>query len=171
MPPRRRSLTGLWSRLLFQAKRRQGVHDPHRLPAHGDDTAQERERVGEVAHRLDGVAVGVVDDAGLLVDRDAPALHDVLDGGLAVDDIQGRDAEALCADGGVRGAVRALARRDLHFEPCLTRDRLPPAAALVEACPEVRLVLDHIGKPAIRDGALDPWRGEVDRLAAPSDVV
>jgi L-fuconolactonase len=41
----------------------------------------------------------------------------------------------------------------------------------VEACPEVRFVLDHIGKPAIREGALDPWRAGIDRLARLPNVV
>ena len=85
--------------------------------------------------------------------------------------IQGRDAEALCADEAFRAGVRALAPRNLHFELCLTHDQLPPAAALVEACPEVRFVLDHIGKPAIREGALDPWRAGIDRLARLPNVV
>ena len=85
--------------------------------------------------------------------------------------IQGRDAAALCADEGFGSAVRALAPRDLHFELCLTHDQLPPAAALCAACPGVRFVLDHIGKPPIRAGGLDPWRAEIDRLAALPNVV
>ncbi|MGH6944594.1 MAG: amidohydrolase family protein, partial [Geminicoccaceae bacterium] len=37
-------------------------------------------------------------------------------------------------------------------------------------CPEVRFVLDHIGKPAIRDGLLDPWRDHLRQLAAMQNV-
>ena len=32
-------------------------------------------------------------------------------------------------------------------------------------CPEVRFVLDHITKPAIRDGLLEPWRSEIKELS------
>jgi L-fuconolactonase len=41
---------------------------------------------------------------------------------------------------------------------------------LVRRCPEVRFVLDHIGKPAIRDDRLDPWRADIERLAALPNV-
>ena len=37
-------------------------------------------------------------------------------------------------------------------------------------CPEVRFILDHIGKPAIREGRLDPWRADIERLAALPNV-
>lgn len=84
--------------------------------------------------------------------------------------IQGRDAAALCDDEGFRAAVRALGPRDLHFELCLTHEQLPPAVALCEACPQVRFVLDHIGKPAIRTGETEPWRSDIDRLAALPNV-
>ena len=36
--------------------------------------------------------------------------------------------------------------------------------------PETRFVLDHLGKPAIRSGELDPWRDDLRRLAALPNV-
>jgi L-fuconolactonase len=32
--------------------------------------------------------------------------------------------------------------------------------------PDVRFVVDHLAKPPIRDGALHPWAGEVDRFGS-----
>ena len=85
--------------------------------------------------------------------------------------IQGRDAEALCADGGFREAVRMLARFDLHFELCLTHDQLPAVIDLVAACPDVRFVLDHIAKPGIAGGEHEPWWDQIEALAAMEHVI
>ena len=37
---------------------------------------------------------------------------------------------------------------------------------MVQQCPEVRFVLDHIGKPAIKAGIIDPWRQHMKELAS-----
>jgi L-fuconolactonase len=64
----------------------------------------------------------------------------------------------------VRG-VRAVGELDLPFDLCITADQLPEAIALVERCPDTRVVLDHCGKPAIRHDALDSWERGVEVLA------
>jgi len=42
---------------------------------------------------------------------------------------------------------------------------------MVRQCPEVRFVLDHIGKPAIKAGQMDPWRQQMTELAGFPNVV
>jgi len=42
---------------------------------------------------------------------------------------------------------------------------LTDVAALVERCPETRLVLDHGGKPSIRTGSFDDWARDIERIA------
>jgi L-fuconolactonase len=42
---------------------------------------------------------------------------------------------------------------------------------LVRQLPEVNFILDHIGKPAIKEGRLDPWREHITALAAQPNVV
>lgn len=37
-------------------------------------------------------------------------------------------------------------------------------------CPNVRFVLDHVGKPGIRDGIDQPWRDQMQVLAALPNV-
>jgi L-fuconolactonase len=37
---------------------------------------------------------------------------------------------------------------------------------LVSRCPDVTFVLDHCGKPAIRDDAYDGWARDLERLAS-----
>jgi L-fuconolactonase len=78
--------------------------------------------------------------------------------------IQGEPRGFASAPDFVRG-VRLLAELDLSFDLCVTHDQLAEAAALARACPTVRFVLDHCGKPPVRTGGLDPWRADLARLA------
>lgn len=64
----------------------------------------------------------------------------------------------------VRG-VQALADFDLRFDLCIFHPQLDNTVALVRQCPTVQFVLDHIGKPGIQAGELDPWRESLKRLA------
>jgi len=41
---------------------------------------------------------------------------------------------------------------------------------MVRQCPEVRFVLDHIGKPGIKVGIFDPWRADLKELASLPNV-
>ena len=60
-------------------------------------------------------------------------------------------AGLLPAPGFVEG-VKLLKRFDLAFDLCVKHWQLADATKLVRQCPEVRVVLDHIGKPPIKDG-------------------
>jgi L-fuconolactonase len=64
-----------------------------------------------------------------------------------------------------------LATHHLPFDICVRHEQLPAAAAMVARCPEVTFVLDHLGKPPVRAGGLDPWRDDIARLAASPNVV
>ena len=64
----------------------------------------------------------------------------------------------------VRG-VRELGALDLPFDLCITADQLAEATMLVEHCPDTRFVLDHCGKPAIRDDAFESWARGLEHLA------
>jgi L-fuconolactonase len=65
----------------------------------------------------------------------------------------------------VRG-VQGVGKAGLPFDLCITADQLREVTELVERCPDVTFVLDHCGKPAIRDDAYDPWANDLERLAA-----
>lgn len=69
----------------------------------------------------------------------------------------------------VRG-VQLLPRRGLSFDLCINHLQLANTIKLVRQCPEVRFILDHIGKPDIKGGVLDPWREELRQLAALPNV-
>jgi len=67
--------------------------------------------------------------------------------------------------------VRMLAEFGLSFDACIYHHQLPGLVRLVEKCPEVQFVLDHMGKPAIREGKMDPWREHTQSLASLENVV
>lgn len=64
----------------------------------------------------------------------------------------------------VEGA-RLLGARGLVCDICVFHHQLAAVVELVRLCPETSFVLDHIGKPGIRAGLLDPWRDDIARLA------
>jgi L-fuconolactonase len=66
--------------------------------------------------------------------------------------------------------VRKVGRVGLTFDLCVTHDQLRDAAELVRGCPDTTFVLDHCGKPAIRDGCVEPWGSDLARLAKHGNV-
>lgn len=70
-----------------------------------------------------------------------------------------------------RANVRRIGAAGLVFDMCFLARQLPLARALAEACPDTRFVLDHCGVPDIAGGGLDPWRAEIQALAALPNVV
>ena len=79
--------------------------------------------------------------------------------------LQGQPRAAL-EDHALIDGVGLLARHDLSFDLCVTHDQLAAVTRVVAGCPDVRFVLDHLGKPPVASAQLDPWRGELARLAA-----
>jgi L-fuconolactonase len=78
--------------------------------------------------------------------------------------IQGHD-NGFCLQPSFVEGVREIGRHGLAFDLCATHDQLLDVLTLVERCPDVRFVLDHGGKPAIRDDTLHPWAEHISRLA------
>ncbi|MEM6899334.1 MAG: amidohydrolase family protein [Pseudomonadota bacterium] len=67
--------------------------------------------------------------------------------------------------------VRQLERFDWSFDVCILAWQMEDVIKLVDACPKISFVLDHLGKPSIREGALHPWRDQMFRLAERDNVV
>jgi L-fuconolactonase len=83
--------------------------------------------------------------------------------------LQGQPLEAITDRSLVRG-VRLLGEWGLTFDLCVTHEQLPAATELVHACPHTRFVLDHLGKPPVASGRIDPWRDDLARMAAHTNV-
>ena len=69
----------------------------------------------------------------------------------------------------VRG-VQLVAESGYSFDICIRHHQLPAVVELVRRCPDTRFILDHLGKPAIKDHILDPWREHLAQLAALPNV-
>jgi L-fuconolactonase len=65
----------------------------------------------------------------------------------------------------VRG-ISALRDFDLTYDLLIFPKQLPAAIELVRRFPKQRFVLDHIAKPLIRDGILQPWAELIGELAS-----
>jgi L-fuconolactonase len=66
--------------------------------------------------------------------------------------------------------VQLLAEYGYSFDICIRHEQLPAVTELVRRCPDVTFILDHCGKPNIREQVLDPWRANLERLAASPNV-
>jgi L-fuconolactonase len=66
--------------------------------------------------------------------------------------------------------VQLLADYGFSFDLCIRHHQLPMVVELVRECPDTRFMLDHMGKPALKDHLLDPWREQLAQLAALPNV-
>ena len=57
----------------------------------------------------------------------------------------------------VRRGIRAVADADLVYDLLVRSRELPAARKIVASMPDARFVVDHLAKPLVRDGELEPW--------------
>ncbi len=68
-------------------------------------------------------------------------------------------------------ALKLLPKYNLAFDACIFHHQAANTLTMMRKCPEVSFVLDHIGKPGIKAGLLDPWRTHIREMAALPNVV
>lgn len=85
--------------------------------------------------------------------------------------IQNQPDPDFCVRPAFIEGLKLLAAHDLVFDICVFHHHMPNVLKMVRQCPEVRFVLDHIGKPGIKAGLFDPWRQHMKELAAMPNVV
>ncbi|MFE7549295.1 amidohydrolase family protein [Streptomyces gardneri] len=71
----------------------------------------------------------------------------------------------------VRRGLLAIAETGLAYDLVVTPAQLPAAAFATADLIGVTFVLDHLGKPPIATGALNPWMADMRRLAARPNTV
>lgn len=84
--------------------------------------------------------------------------------------IQDEAAGFMSDPGFVRG-VQSLAAVGLPFDACIRHHQLPELATLVDRCPQITFILDHLGKPPIAPRIWQSWRDHIAVLAARPNVV
>jgi L-fuconolactonase len=85
--------------------------------------------------------------------------------------IQAEPDPAFCLQPRFVRGVQLLAEYGLSFDIGCNFRQVASVVELVRRCPETNFILDHIGKPDIRGRQSDPWRSEIDALAALPNVV
>jgi L-fuconolactonase len=61
--------------------------------------------------------------------------------------------------------VQLLAEYNLSFDLCIKHWQLPSVTELVRRCPKTAFILDHLGKPDIKQQQLDSWQADLHKLA------
>jgi len=64
----------------------------------------------------------------------------------------------------VRRGLRAVADAGLAYDLLVRPRELPAALEIVRAFPDLRFVVDHLAKPPIREGELEPWASLMSRF-------
>lgn len=85
--------------------------------------------------------------------------------------IQSEPDPSVVLEPGFLAGLRLLPRFGFSFDLCVKHWQMTYAIELVRRCPEVAFVLDHIGKPDIRNGLREPWWSQIAELAALPNVV
>ena len=80
--------------------------------------------------------------------------------------LQGLDDDAFILRPRVLDNLRRVAESGLAFDILTFPRHLPHVARALEAVPGLRAVVDHLSKPPIAAGGLDPWAADIAAIAA-----
>lgn len=64
----------------------------------------------------------------------------------------------------IRG-VQLLEDFNLSFDITISHDQFKNTIKFVRECPNVKFILDHLGKPDIKGQLLDPWKADIKRMS------
>jgi L-fuconolactonase len=120
--------------------------------------------------RLTGMVASLPLERGKAIEPEIHELrrHTILRGIRRL--IQNQPDPEFCVRPQFIEGLKLLPAYGLSFDICILHHQMPNVIEMVRRCPEVRFVLDHIGKPAIKAGILDPWRRQLNKLAAMPNV-
>jgi L-fuconolactonase len=85
--------------------------------------------------------------------------------------LQNEADDAYCLRPDFQEGLALLPRYGFDFELCIFHRQFPSVLQLVARHPEVRFVLDHIGKPGIKAGVVEPWWTFIKALGAFPNVI
>ena len=66
--------------------------------------------------------------------------------------------------------IKAVGDADLAYDLLTKQRELPACMQAVDANPDMRFVVDHIAKPLIADGEIEPWAARLEELARRPNV-
>jgi L-fuconolactonase len=75
------------------------------------------------------------------------------------------DANAILEPGFVE-ALAFFAEKGVPVDILVVSHQLEPLVKLLDQVPNLHAVIDHIAKPRIKDGVLEPWKSQMSKIAA-----
>lgn len=84
--------------------------------------------------------------------------------------LQGEPDPAYMLGADFNRGIAELTRRNLAYDILILERQLPQAIELVDRHPEQRFIVDHVAKPRIRAGELQPWADHMAELARRPNV-
>jgi L-fuconolactonase len=79
--------------------------------------------------------------------------------------IQSEEDPEFCLQPDFIKGVQLLAGFNWSFDICISHIQMANTVKFVKQCPNVRFILDHIGKPDIKNHLFEPWATEIRKLA------
>lgn len=67
-------------------------------------------------------------------------------------------------------ALRSFVEEEIPIDILVLSRQLEPLAKLLDQVPGLRAVIDHIGKPMIKGGLLEPWLSDMTSIAQHSNI-
>ncbi|HEY1216079.1 MAG TPA: amidohydrolase family protein, partial [Bryobacteraceae bacterium] len=67
-------------------------------------------------------------------------------------------------------ALQYFAEKEVPVDLLVVSHQLEPVVQLLERVPGLRGVIDHIAKPRIADGTLEPWKSQMAAIAGHSNI-
>lgn len=68
-------------------------------------------------------------------------------------------------------ATRLLPKYNFSFDVCIYHHQFGNVIEFIRRCPEVSFILDHIGKPGIKDNLMQPWKRHIRELSELPNVM
>jgi L-fuconolactonase len=121
--------------------------------------------------RLCGIVAHLPLEKGTVIEADIAALKKLRNVRGIRRLIETERNPAFCLEPPFIAALRLLPKHDLTFDICVKHTGMAYVLELVKRCPEVSFVLDHIGKPDIKNALREPWWGQIKELARYPNVV
>ncbi|MGE4248694.1 MAG: amidohydrolase [Parvibaculaceae bacterium] len=149
----------------------EGVVFVEAWPDHGQHMAEAQfaQALADAGAPILGIVANIPVVPGSIADLDPLRRLPLLRGARHL--IEGALDPTFCLEPFFLAGVRAAAAAGLPFDLCLKHWALPFATELARRVPEAIFVLDHIGKPGIRQGLREPWWRGIAEIARLPNVI